>query len=231
MEEFKGPEFLVKTAFELIVNKRNNLRSISFLERGINLGKSVAFILVPDVGYGTGFMINEEILITNHHVLKDPDMAKKATIRFNYELDLEDKPLITEDFQCSPEEFFHTNIPLDYTVVKLKDKPGSKWGFIDIPNIQDFTFDSDVPPDVTIIQHPSGEAKMISITNNYVTYLDENIIQYTTDTKKGSSGSPVFDDNWTLVGLHHSAKEVEQLGIVNEGINIQSIKKDLASVM
>ncbi|WP_086849053.1 hypothetical protein [Amycolatopsis kentuckyensis] len=46
------------------------------------------------------------------------------------------------------------------------------------------------PPEVddrvAIIQHPGG--------------LDDRVVQYWTDTE---AGSPVFDDRWKVVALHH----------------------------
>jgi V8-like Glu-specific endopeptidase len=57
---------------------------------------------------------------------------------------------------------------------------------------------------VAIIQHPGGHLKKISIQNNFVAYADNQVLQYTTSTEPGSSGSPVFDDNFQVVGIHHS---------------------------
>ncbi|MEH1781986.1 MAG: trypsin-like peptidase domain-containing protein [Nostoc sp.] len=57
---------------------------------------------------------------------------------------------------------------------------------------------------VAIIQHPGGHLKKISIQNNFVAYADNQVLQYTTSTEPGSSGSPVFDDDFQVVGIHHS---------------------------
>jgi V8-like Glu-specific endopeptidase len=37
-----------------------------------------------------------------------------------------------------------------------------------------------------------------------VVNLFEHRLQYTTDTLPGSSGSPVFNDAWKVVALHHA---------------------------
>ena len=31
----------------------------------------------------------------------------------------------------------------------------------------------------------------------------DDLVQYSTDTEPGSSGSPVFNQDWEIVGLHH----------------------------
>jgi V8-like Glu-specific endopeptidase len=57
---------------------------------------------------------------------------------------------------------------------------------------------------VNIIQHPGGQLKQIALYHNIVTHLKDNIVQYLTDTMRGSSGAPVFNSNWEQVALHHS---------------------------
>jgi len=57
---------------------------------------------------------------------------------------------------------------------------------------------------VNIIQHPNGEPKQLAIRNNQVVDELELFLHYRTDTDPGSSGSPVFNDQWEVVALHHS---------------------------
>lgn len=58
---------------------------------------------------------------------------------------------------------------------------------------------------VSIIQHPKGNRKEIVVYDNRVQAIYQNWIQYETDAEPGSSGSPLFNSQWQLVGLHHSA--------------------------
>ena len=54
--------------------------------------------------------------------------------------------------------------------------------------------------------------------------IEEDVLLYTTDTDKGMSGSPLFDMDWNLIGIHHSAGESKGLSAKisgyksNEGI-------------
>lgn len=57
---------------------------------------------------------------------------------------------------------------------------------------------------VTIIQHPNGHPKQIALRENQIIDMLENFLHYHTDTAPGSSGSPLFNDQWEVVGLHHS---------------------------
>ena len=60
---------------------------------------------------------------------------------------------------------------------------------------------------LTIIQHPGGEPKQICVRENKLIRYDENgpFLWYETDTSGGSSGSPVFNNDWEVVALHHSS--------------------------
>jgi V8-like Glu-specific endopeptidase len=85
---------------------------------------------------------------------------------------------------------------------------------------------------VNIIQHQGGMPKQISIQNNFLEYVDEKLLQYLTSTLPGSSGSPVFDDNWRVVALHRSGGMVEEPQTSrryfrNAGIRISAIVNDL----
>jgi len=57
---------------------------------------------------------------------------------------------------------------------------------------------------VTIIQHPEGKRKQIALRENQVVDMLDDFAHYRTDTAPGSSGSPVFNDQWEIVALHHS---------------------------
>jgi V8-like Glu-specific endopeptidase len=85
---------------------------------------------------------------------------------------------------------------------------------------------------VNIIQHPGGGPKQLAFFHNVVAFADDSRIQYLTDTLPGSSGSPVFDKDWRLVGLHHSGGWLPEPGSKqtyyrNEGININVVLKGL----
>lgn len=56
-----------------------------------------------------------------------------------------------------------------------------------------------------IVQHPKGRRKQVVLNNNEIVGLYKDYLRYEADTDYGSSGSPVFNDRWELVGLHHAA--------------------------
>ncbi|MEG4344411.1 serine protease [Microcoleus sp. A003_D6] len=58
---------------------------------------------------------------------------------------------------------------------------------------------------VLIIQHPRGAQRRIVLFNNQVQNIYQNFLQYQADADFGSSGSPILNSKWQLVGLHHAA--------------------------
>ena len=117
---------------------------------------------------------------------------------FNYQLDINGKECIIQMIGALPDAAFYTNEELDFTIVTLKDVPDFGKPLI---------FKSKLmrrDNRVAIIQHPGGHLKKISMQNNFIAYADNQVLQYTTSTEPGSSGSPIFDDDFQVVGIHHS---------------------------
>ena len=56
---------------------------------------------------------------------------------------------------------------------------------------------------LNIIHHPAGDYKQLSIRENKLMKMLPNAVWYRTDTAQGSSGSPVLNDQWQVVALHH----------------------------
>ena len=100
--------------------------------------------------------------------------------------------------------------------------PGSKYGFIPLRPTVSY-------PEglrLNVIQHPQGRKKEVVVQQNELTDVHTIVIHYFSDTDYGSSGSPVFNNTWDLMALHHARKLSES---ANEGIRIDKIVADLRS--
>ena len=132
----------------------NNLKQISWIKRGLKVSRCVCRILTPK-GLGTGFLIAPDLLMTNHHVIRDAGTAAKTTIEFNYQHDFEGNVQPSCRYKLDAERFF-SNKNLDYTIVGVSpdpDNPGLEtWGHAFLNLHAD-----PVPGEhVIIIQHPNG---------------------------------------------------------------------------
>jgi V8-like Glu-specific endopeptidase len=56
-----------------------------------------------------------------------------------------------------------------------------------------------------LIGHPRGLTQpQFSLQDNLLLDYDDTLVHYRSPTEGGSSGSPVFDNQWKLIGLHHA---------------------------
>lgn len=207
----------------------NNLRQISWIAKGLAVSRSVCRIHSPQ-GLGTGFLVGESLLMTNHHVIRSTNQAKQTVIEFGYQLGAKDDYEHTYRYDLDPSRF-HTSIFLDYTLVGVRvdsrNPPLDSWGTLSLnPNADPVRGEL-----ACIIQHPNGGLKQISMSANWVLGCSEHRIWYTTDTMKGSSGSPVFNDVWQVVAIHHAggikmpkSKNDKLERFANEGILMSHIK-------
>ncbi|WP_052700777.1 DNA/RNA non-specific endonuclease [Methylocucumis oryzae] len=213
--------------FERVIGRNDLLRS-NYLKRGELAAAAVGRIDVPSEfgssgSWGTGFLITPRLMITNNHVIPKPEDAKRAVIELGYERDENGQFKISRRFRLDPDSAFITvdMDDLDFTLVAVMVR--SEDG---VSNLDEFGFlrldkgrrKVQVGEFVTIIQHPNGEEKYIAIRENQVLQIGgdgdgfrKDFLWYVSDTAPGSSGSPVFNDDWQVVALHHSGVPVTEM--------------------
>jgi V8-like Glu-specific endopeptidase len=185
----------------------NDLMGLRFFEQGLRVARAVARVHIgggsgDSEGFGTGFLVAPRLLLTNHHVLGDTEQARRSKVEFNFQEAASGELQATRCFALAPQELFLTDEVLDYSLVAVVDDGGlDAYGWL--PLIEE-TGKLLVGETVNIIQHPNGEPKQLAIRNNQVVDELELFLHYRTDTDPGSSGSPVFNDQWEVVALHHS---------------------------
>ncbi len=191
----------------------SDLMPVHYLEKGMDAARAVGRIHKRDsqsgnlLDYATGFLISPRLLLTNHHVFGSPDEARLSEVEFNYQQNKDGTWMGSEFFALQPDTFFFTDEQLDFAVVAVaktarqSSKPLTAFGWLTLnPQI------GKVSPGeyLSIIQHPSGGDKQLALRENQLLKIDTHTLWYRTDTAPGSSGSPVFNDVWQVVALHHS---------------------------
>ena len=158
-------------------------------------------------GFGTGFMISPDLLMTNNHVLPSRRESEGCGANFGHDYVPGGGLRRGEVFELDTDSFFVTDEDLDFTItgVKRASLDGADLtGFGHHPLIAE-TGKILIGKDVNIIQHPMGGGKQYATRGNGLIDRLENFLHYETDTEPGASGSPVFNDFWEIVALHHSA--------------------------
>jgi endonuclease G len=226
---------------EKISEKPDFLRA-AFLECGALAARSVGRVVLPNGrGEGTGFMISPRLFITNHHVIPSVAQARSYRVEFNFETDNENRPRNVTAFRFDPDACYVTHLypqenSLDFTILAI----GTRHSGAGALNWHRWLTLSDagdkhaIGEPVNIIQHPDGRLKEIAIHNNNVVNRVGPYLHYRTDTEPGSSGSPVFNNQWEVVALHHAGKfdsPPNHKMATNEGIRISAIVTHLRGLL
>lgn len=225
---------------ELILNESGALLPFHFLRTGDQRGRAVVKLLRGDGGAGTGFLVAPGILLTNHHVLPDIASAATATAYANYE-SAPPSPNLGRPVSVplDPESLFLGNAELDFTFCGVRGLDAL--GTIPLDRTSQNIATTEM---VNIIQHPRGRPKEVAIRDNRVVKADGVVLHYACSTEPGSSGSPVFNNQWEVVAVHHASvvaratdgRRAEGLlddGLthyLNEGIRISAIALWLETV-
>lgn len=192
-------------------------RSLQWYQLGLTRARSVARIeRLTGEGYGTGFLIradslftslpdpSELLLVTNSHVLSQVDdgalRPEDCVVRFEA-LDTRSVFHVREVLFESPRQ------ELDVTVARL-DAAVTGAEPCPLAPVGEPSFKPGVARKLFVIGHPSGGSMAISIEDNLQVGWRSPLLHYRTPTERGSSGSPVFDDLWRLIAVHHAGSDV-----------------------
>jgi hypothetical protein len=121
----------------------------------------------------------------------------------------------------APVDLFVTDPELDYSLIAVATRdgktPGEQYGHIPLIGQTGKAVIGEV---LNVIHHPAGERKRVSIRFNRFVSQDDLWVRYESDTREGSSGAPVFNDQWEMVALHHggiSATDEEGFELARDG--------------
>lgn len=150
----------------------------------------------------TGFLVDDDTLVTNQHCVADQETCDATKVIFGFEYNRIGQTPGMEQYDCR--SVLAQDFDLDLSVLRLEGDPGRRWGTLELSA-------ADVVGDerLFVLQHPAGEAKQISdagcivfepVSPGRTTATD---FAHQCDTLGGSSGSPVFNVSGEVVGLHH----------------------------
>lgn len=206
--------------FESIV-EGSDLLPIRYLEIGQRASRAVGRIELPSpdgrgIGFATGFLVAPRLLMTNQHVLRTADWAAAATFTLDAADSIDGVPLAPRVFKLQPTDIFVADSALDFALVSVTERSTDGTALSDFGYLRLFEQTGKIVRDeyATIIQHPNGRQKHLAARNNRIAVYvydemlaakkqaENNYLYYQTDTLRGSSGSPVFSDQWYVVALH-----------------------------
>jgi V8-like Glu-specific endopeptidase len=201
----------------------NPLKRLAWLHQGLRVACAVCKIRSPEK-VGTGFLVRGGRIVTNNHILPSEQIAARTVAIFNFEEDLMGRPTNAQSVELAPDIFFRTSADLDCTIVAggPSAELEEKWGFLDLRCDSELGATSSV----SIIQHPEGGFKQIALAGNIISKRDLTSLYYVTTTMPGSSGAPVFDDDWKVIALHQGGgvwSKTQERFLNNKGIRFSAI--------
>ena len=180
-----------------VTNRSGARLGTGFLVDGAWLGLS---------GEGTVFMTNAHVLSATVPKAIPPS---DAFVTFEVESELVGEPVFYSVdrvlFESAPGRLgASSDDTLDVTIVKLKREtnPVSRFAALRtasaLPLIQDKS-------KAYVVGHPLGSGLQISLNDSKLLDIDDagRLLHYRTPSDPGSSGSPVFNTDWEVIGLHH----------------------------
>jgi V8-like Glu-specific endopeptidase len=223
-----------------------NLAPESFREKIFEAELRVCRIEIPVPGglaSGTGFLVAPDLVITNYHVMQwviDGKVAPAVVrVRFDYKATrartVHEGTLyklasawLVDSSPVGPLDE-PTAEQLDYALIRL-EKPTEPFGDRDRGYYQLSTAPEAFSPGAPlfIMQHPKGRPLELAMDTNAIIGMNQSAtrVRYRTNTESGSSGSPCFSPDFTLLALHHSGDpnfDPDHKPTYNQGIPLSLI--------
>lgn len=136
------------------------------------------------------------------------------------------------DHQIEPKSGQAAADELDYALLRLSETAGEKQagnvpfaperGWVELSDVA--SIQAGEP--LVILQHPSCQPLKLALGSVLSVNSTQTRLTYNTNTEGGSSGSPCFNAQWQLVGIHHAGDPDFTPGYTpkyNEGIPIRVI--------
>jgi len=187
-------------------------RSLTWFRTGLERCRAVARVEnANEDGIGTGFLVDgstlhpalpTRLLVTNGHVVPEALDARDGVVVFRGIGDGAHAPArhrVVRRWWYAPS----ASPGLDCCLLELDGTPDSVVPLPLAPNLPNL--DARDAPRAYLIGHPRGLAQpQFSLHDIVLLDYDETRLHYRSATEPGSSGSPVFDSQWRLLGLHHA---------------------------
>jgi hypothetical protein len=192
------------------------LKGLSRCENIARIGRD------PTRGIGSGFLMKGEwlshawkdrtVLVTNAHVVSNnasDDAAHYTEAQAFFERRQGLVSRFTEILWSSKKT------DLDITVLALEE---------DIQIANNYPVACAMPVNtpesrIYIIGHPGGGTLSFSLQDNELMGYNDSNLWYRTPTEGGSSGSPIFNSQWELIGIHHKGGVTAKLFPTTESAN------------
>lgn len=210
----------------MIVDPTQPILDIAFFEQCSRAAKAVARLESDTEPLGTAFLVSRNLVLTAYQNVFDgqgrvyPEL-NSLRVLFDYAAAFDGEPLAAIQRECD--------------LGAIVGEPEAHWAAIPLTRPAPRKFPTlDLEPNdlvaagqsAHIIHHPEGQRKKVSLGNNNIVNVDRNTFSYTTNTLAGTSGAPVFNQQWELIGLHFRSDPDARL---NHAVSVERVRRGLRS--
>jgi len=212
-------------------------QSYKWLLLAMQHAKCIGRIWHGSKGIGTGFLVSgetlssvwskQQVFVTNNHVISEPKghphaiLPEQAKVTFDILFGSDGKEFKVKEI------LWQSSIDKCDTTVLLLDEVITEMEYFNTTDSMPSTLNEDR---IYVIGHPNGGELSFSFQDNTLVDFDDRLLHYRSPTDPGSSGSPIFNEHWELIGLHHAGSKrmpkINGLGThpANEGITLPAIR-------
>lgn len=147
-------------------------------------------------GYGSGFVIADDLILTNQHVVGD---SNSVTVKFNSGLQVVGKVVAANSSRDVALVKVNASLPKHFKLMRIKPVIGSEVYALGSPLVEELNS--------TLTE---------GIVSGYRDINNKKFIQSDVNIKPGNSGGPLVDKNGNVVGIAVSGIVVNK---VSQGIN------------
>jgi len=234
----------------VLLEKAGLTKTGEWLKRYLEAELRTFRIEFHDEGFGTGFLVGENLALTSDHVFADNELYSDAVrrshvkLRFDYRVAPDGTAAQGTAFSIDGSgDWLVKRSPspnLDYALFRINGTPGTDQTGLTAKSptrgwlkLADRTPSKGEP--LIVMQHPNGRRMEVAI--GYVDELPARAegaapvvpvagkFWHRANTEGASSGAPCFDGKWNLVGIHQGSSAQHEL---NRAISIEAVAKDLA---
>jgi V8-like Glu-specific endopeptidase len=160
----------------------------------------------------TAFLIAKDILATNYHCVQNPDDCLNTTAYFSQ---VSERGEPGQEIERSCDELIEAVYSSDIAIFRIGSQAGGSGKQLSSNPLAISDRKLSLNESLTILGHPNGKGLEVSQRNCSVKTLsapgmwalNNTDFGHVCTTAEGSSGSPVFDKNYKVVGLHHLGED------------------------